>query len=686
MTTTATKPEPRKARKGSRRPSIGVFAVGVVVLGLAALSISLSVAGGTYEPAAPGLPDPGPLVGWGLPIVRFLTDLAGVLTAGWLIGAAFLDPHGKDGVISPTGRADLMRAVTAAGVWAVLALLQMFLLLSQVLGVSLDRALTPDVAATYAWEIPSTRALAVVALLAVVIAVGCLFTATLGMSALWTVLAVVAMALPALAGHGAGLGDHALALSAGLAHASAATVWIGGLIVLAYHGLRRDAGYAEPGALATSAKRFGVAALVCVLLLAASGAANAYTRLDTPDQLLTTGYGQVTAAKIVLLVVLVAIAAAIRKRLIPRLTTDARARTFLRVLALEISLLVISIALGVALAISPYPRIESLLPTYGESLLGFPYPPAPTAASVILGFRLEPFFLVVMLTVAGLYIAGVVTLLARGDKWPWGRTISWLIGVSLVIWTTNAGIAVYSQVSLGLHMVQHMTMSMLAPMFLALGGPFTLALRALPPSTTGRWGLREWIVWGLHSTLAKVVTNPIFVFFVFSLSMFALYFTPLMPWLMGSHIGHLAMQLHFILAGYLFAWVVMGVDPVPKPLPYWAKFGLVLLMVGVHGFFSVIIMMGSEPLAQEWYGIVRPDWVTDPLQDTKFGGQIAWAIAEIPMLFMILSVAWQWMRSDERAARRHDRQADRDGDAELNSYNDYLASLDRRSKSSNDST
>lgn len=684
MATTATRTDPRPSGVGARS-RIQLLAGGALVLGLVALAISLSVTGGAYEPPAPGLPDPGPLVGWGLPIVRFLTDVAGVLTAGWLIGAAFLDPHGKDGVVSPTGRADLMRAVTSAAIWAMLALLQMFLLLAQVLGVTLDRALTPDIAATYAWEIPSTRALAIVALLAVFIALGCLFTATLGMSALWTVLAVVAMALPALAGHGAGLGDHVLALSAGLSHASAATVWIGGVVVLAYHGVRRDAGYADPGALATAAKRFGAAALVCVLLLAASGAANAYTRLDTPDQLLSTGYGQVTTAKILLLLVLVGIAAMIRRRLIARLTDDGRTRAFLRVLALEISLLVIAIALGVTLALSPYPRVESLLPTYGESLLGFPYPPAPTAASVILGFRLEPIFLVGMLTLAGLYIAGVVTLLRRGDKWPWGRTISWLIGVALVIWTTNAGIAVYSQVSVGLHMVQHMTMSMLAPMFLALGGPFTLALRALPPSTTGKWGLREWIVWGLHSTLAKVVTNPIFVFVVFSLSMFALYFTPLLPWLMGSHIGHLSMQLHFILAGYLFAWIIMGVDPVPKPLPYWAKFGLILLVIGVHAFFSIIITMSSQPIAQEWYGIVRPEWVSDPLADTKFGGQIAWGIAELPMLFMILTVAWQWMRSDERAARRHDRQADRDGDAELNSYNDYLASLDRRSKSSNDS-
>ncbi len=675
MVTTST-----RAPERTRGKSLPLLGIGAVVLGLIAMALALVVAGGAYEPSTPGLPDPGPVVGWGLPILRLLTLLAGALTVGWLIGAAFLDPQGKDGVVSPTGRRDLTRAVITSGIWAVLALLQMFFLLAEILGVGLDRAMSPDIAATYAWEVPQTRALAVMAMLAAIISLGATFTSTLGVCAVWSVLAVVAVSLPALAGHGSGLGDHALALSSAIAHAAAATVWIGGLIVLAFHGLRRDEGFATPGALRTAAQRFGLAALVSVILLAMTGAANAYTRLDTVDQLITTDYGRVTTAKIVILIGLVLIAAAIRRRLLPALDTEQRRAAFLKILALEIALVVVAFGLGVALAVSPYPRVESLLPTYGESLLGYPYPEAPTAAAVVLGFQLEPLFLVACLVAAALYIAGVITLRSRGDRWPINRTIFWLLGISLVIWTTNAGISVYAQVSVGLHMVQHMTMSMLAPMFLVLGGPFTLALRALKPSTTGRWGLREWIVWGLHSPAAKIVTNPIFVFAIFSLSMFTLYFTPLMAWLMGSHIGHLAMQIHFIASGYLFAWIVMGVDPVPKPLPYWARFGLILMMVGIHAFFAVIIMMGSQPLAQDWYGVVRPEWVTDPLADTKYGGQVAWAISEIPMIFMILSVAWQWSRSDDREARRRDRQADRDGDAELTAYNERLAALDERAK------
>lgn len=676
MTTTAA-PEQAPPRS-ARRPAIAIVGSGAVAAAVAAVVITLQVTAGAYEPSTPGLPDPGPLVGWGLPVVRVLTDLAAALTVGWLIAAAFLDPPGRDGVVSRTGRADLMRAVGAAGVWAVLSLTQMFLTLGTVLGIPIERALDPQIVTTYAWELANTRSLALSAVVASVITIGALMTSSVGASAVWAALAVIGATLPALAGHGSGLGDHALALTAGVTHVAAAVVWLGGLIVLAIHGLRRDGAYAQPGTLRTAVTRFGQTALICVALLAVSGAANAYTRLDTAAQLLTTGYGQGVTAKVLLLVALALIAYVLRRRLAPSLDADRPRRAFLRVLAVEITLVAAAFGIGAALALSPYPRIESTFPTYGENLLGSFYPPAPTASGIVLGFEIEPLFFVGGMLAAALYVMGVIRLRSRGDRWPWGRTISWLLGIGVVIWTTNAGIALYAQVSAGLHMVQHMTMSMVGPMLLVLGGPFTLALRALRPSTGPSWGPREWIVWGLHSPIAKVVTNPFFVFVVFSLSMFGLYFTPAMAWLMGSHLTHVAMQVHFIASGYLFAWIVMGVDPVPRPLPYWARFGLVLVVLGVHGFFSVIVMMSSQPLAQEWYSVVRPDWVTDPVADTIFGGQVAWGISEIPMLFMVIILVFQWARSDNREARRKDRQAERDGDAELMAYNAYLSRLGTR--------
>ncbi|NDA59631.1 MAG: hypothetical protein EBY56_06830 [Actinobacteria bacterium] len=511
----------------------------------------------------------------------------------------------------------------AAGVWALLAAVQLFFLLALVLGVPLMDAFTPAVVSTYANEIDSTRALLVMSILALVVAVGAVTSATTGASGSWLAVAVAAAALPGLAGHSSSLGDHELAITAGVTH---------------------------------------------------------ITRLDGLDQFFTTGYGNVILIKIGLIVGLAFLGLRMRRRILPTVDTASRTRAFVRVAVSELVIMATAIGLGVSLASSPYPREEEILPSYGESLLGFAYPPPPTIESVALGFRVDPLFFTASLIAAALYVIGFLRIRKAGIHWPVMRLVSWLGGISVVIWCTNAGIATYAQVSVGLHMTQHMVLTMLGPILLVLGAPATLALRALKPSTTGERGPREWLVWFLHSPITRVLTNPFYVFIVYVIGLYGLYMTPLFGWLMGSHVGHVVMQTHFIISGYLFYWVLIGIDPRPRPLPYWGRLLLLLLALAVHGFFAVAFMMGTTPMAVEWYGVVRPDWITDPLRDTLLGGQVTWGLSEIPSLIVLIAIAVQWSRSDEREAKRKDRQAERDGDAELDAYNAYLESLNSRSR------
>ena len=661
------------AGKETSQARISLVGALLVFLAVSTTALALVISGGAYAPAPVGISDPGPLVVWGSVLLRVLTDIAAVTTIGFLIAAAFLDPSGKDGVLSPAGRKDVVRATKSAVVWMFLALAQTIFLLANVLSLSLTQTLNPTVISTYVNEVPATRALVATAIVALVIALGGYVTATTGVSAAWLALALITASLPALAGHGSGFGDHALALTAGVAHVIAATLWVGGVFVLILHALRKDI------PIQRSLQRFSPIALTAIALLAVSGIANAYTRLNSASELFTTGYGQVVTMKVTLILALGIIGWLLRQRVIPQLNRLSRSVIFVRTALIELIIMVMAMSLGVALAASPYPRIETELPSYGESLLGYLYPEPPTFERIAFGFQLEPFFLVGSLVAASLYAVGYARLRARGDAWPIMRLVSWMAGIAVVIWCTNSGIALYSQVSVGLHMTQHMTLTMLGPIFLVMGAPATLALRALKPSSTNERGPREWVVWFLHSPINRVLTNPFYVFVVYVIGLYGLYLTPAFGWLMGSHVGHIIMQLHFVTAGYLFYWVLIGIDPRPRPLPYWGRIVLLLLSLGVHAFFAVILMMGTTPMAVEWYGIVRPEWVTDPLQDTLFGGQVAWGLSEIPALIVLIVIMVQWSRSDNREAVRKDRQADRDGDAELNAYNERLASMNKRS-------
>jgi putative copper resistance protein D len=655
-----------------KRSPVALIAPALIVLAVAATAVGLVIGGSAYEAPPVGIPDVGGLIGWGAPVLRTLTDIAAVVTIGFLLAAVVLDPSGKDGTVSRAGRSDLMRAAVAALVWALLALAQSVFVVGNVLGLQFSEAISPEILTTFGFELPTTRALFGMAILALVVSAACAATYTVGSGAAWLILALLAAILPALGGHAAGLGDHALAMTAGAAHIAAATLWIGGLLALAVHAVRGDI------PLTRCIQRFGIIAGSSLVLLAVSGVANAYTRLETLDQILSSGYGQLVLIKTSLIVALGVIALLIRRRITSTTGTKSGRSIFARIAGLELTVMAIALGLGVALSQTAPPRLNVELPSYGESLLGYRYPEAPTVSSVLGGFRLEPFFFTMVLIAGALYLGGVLRLRKRGDGWPIGRSISWFLGLIVVLWCTNGGISIYSNVSVGMHMLQHMTLTMLAPILLVMGAPATLALRALKPSTGPERGPREWLMWFLHSWVTRILTNPFYVFIVYVLGLYGLYLTPAFGWLMGSHVGHIVMQLHFLFSGYLFYWVLIGIDPRPKPLPYWGRLLLLLLSMSVHAFFAVILMMGTTPIAAEWYGIVRPDWITDPLADSLNGGQVAWGIAEIPSVMVLLAIAFQWSRSDDREAKRKDRQADRDGDAELNAYNDQLARLAER--------
>lgn len=673
------------ATQSERRPLIIGGGAAITLVGFTAMVGALVVTGALGGPSAPGIEQADPVVTWAVPLLRGLALTTGVIVVGAQLSAAFLAPSGRDGVLSRSGRNSITIGYFAALAWAMLLLILAVADLANVLALSWSEVLQPGVLVTYLWEVPTARAALLGAVLALIVAVGSVLTATTGLAAIWLVLALVAISLPSVFGHGAALGDHALAMTSSTVHAIAASLWVGGLVFLIAQAFMRSV--ADGGwTLSSTTQRFGRLATVCVVLVAVSGVGNAYTRLEYPAQLWETGYGQIVLTKFTAILCIGAIALLVR-RILQRSGNEPGQRDELderrrlaRVAVVELTCLALALGLGLALASSAPPRFLIPFDDPGEYLLGTRYPDAPTLASVTLGFRLEPLFLAVSLVAATLYVIGYLRLRRRGDHWPIGRLLCWLAGVSLVVWCTNAPIALYAQVSVGLHMVQHMTLTMLAPIFLVLGAPATLALRALVPSTTQQRGPREWLLWLLNSPVAVVLTNPFYVFIVYVFGTYTLYLTGAFATLMGTHIGHVAMQAHFLISGYLFAWVLIGIDPRPRPVPYWGRILMLLLALAFHGFFAVSLMMRTEPLAPEWYSVVRPDWVTDPLGDTLVGAQVAWGLSEIPTLILLVVIAVQWARSDEREAKRRDRQADRDQDAELRAYNDNLQALARRSK------
>ena len=269
----------------------------------------------------------------------------------------------------------------------------------------------------------------------------------------------------------------------------------------------------------------------------------------------------------------------------------------------------------------------------------------------------------------------------RGTHWPAGRTVAWVLGCLLVLLATSSGLGRYAEAQFSLHMVGHMVLGMVAPILLVLGGPITLALRILPAAGRDRPpGLRELIVSVLHSRVVRVLTHPLVVFVLFVASFYAIYFTSLFETMISSHVGHLLMNAHFLAVGYLYYWVIIGVDPAPRRVHPMVKLGMLIGALPFHAFFGLALMNSRQAMAAEYYNSLGLPWLTDLVADQRLGGAIAWGATELPMIIVMIALLAQWARSDEREARRSDRQGDRAEDDELDSYNRMLAQLAERDR------
>jgi cytochrome c oxidase assembly factor CtaG len=186
----------------------------------------------------------------------------------------------------------------------------------------------------------------------------------------------------------------------------------------------------------------------------------------------------------------------------------------------------------------------------------------------------------------------------------------------------------------------------------------------------------------LHSRVTLFYANPVVALALFDGSLFVLYFTKIFGDLMTSHIGHWIMEFHFLAAGILFFYIVVGVDPAPRKVPHIVRVTLILVAMSLHAFFSVALMSTNSLLDNGYFGSLNRPWSMDLLADQHLGGSIGWAMGEIPIVVALIATFIQWVKDDSRESKRIDRAADRaeasGSEDEHTRYNAYLAELARR--------
>jgi cytochrome c oxidase assembly factor CtaG/putative copper export protein len=638
----------------------------LLLVAFVALLVSLAFGGGAQAPIAI---DPGALVRWGLPIVNMLVDLSAAGLIGSLVLCSFA---------FSSDRPEYLRALdVAAGSAALLAVS------SAATGFFNLQTINPEpvtfgaafnaVLSNFVTTNPLGQAWLATTLIAAVLTVVCFAVRNQTAIALFTVVAILSLIPMALQGHAGDTASHDAATTSLYLHIVFAAVWLGGLLTVI---LSRKT--LEAGRISVVIERYSTLALISFVMVAVSGYVNAQIRVATWENLLTP-YGILVLVKVFAIGALGLFGVAQRRFFIGRMSRPGKERTyFWWLISAELAFMGLAEGVAAALSRTQDPKIEvpaSQLsnPTAAELLTGAPLPPLPSFANY--AFLWNPDILWILLCGFGLffYLAAVYRLRKRGDKWPIHRTILWIAGLLVLLYITSGGVNVYEKYLFSAHMIAHMVLGMAVPVLLVPSAPITLALRAIKPRTDGSRGAREWILLAVHSRVFTFFANPIVAAVLFAASLYVFYYTPLFSWATTDHVGHEWMIFHFLIVGYLFVSTLIGVDPVPYRPPYPLRLVILLGTMAFHAFFGLTLITGTGLLSASWYGAMGWGAAIPALQDQQAAGGVAWSIGEIPTLALAITVAIMWSRQDAKESTRYDRKAERDGDAELNAYNEMLA-------------
>ncbi|TQJ20087.1 putative membrane protein [Micromonospora sp. A202] len=172
--------------------------------------------------------------------------------------------------------------------------------------------------------------------------------------------------------------------------------------------------------------------------------------------------------------------------------------------------------------------------------------------------------------------------------WDHRRTAAWLVGCALLAVAVGP-FAPLPDDPRG-HMAQHLLLGMLAPLGLVLGAPVTLLLRVAPPP------VRRVVGRLLRARPLHLIAHPVTAALLSTGGLALVLLTPLYAAAERHSALHHALHLHYVAAGYLFAWSLAGPDPAPRRPGLAVRVGALLGAAAGHAVLAKYLYANAETL------------------------------------------------------------------------------------------
>ncbi|SOC43511.1 cytochrome c oxidase assembly protein [Ureibacillus acetophenoni] len=238
---------------------------------------------------------------------------------------------------------------------------------------------------------------------------------------------------------------------------------------------------------------------------------------------------------------------------------------------------------------------------------------------------LIPFILIIFLYILAINYSNKVF-----RKWPFYRTILFIMGIIVIASACIGPIAENAHTNFVFHMYSHLLLGMLGPLLIALSAPMTLLLRSIPVPAARKVSKL------LKSKYIQTVSHPIIASTLNLGGLWLLYTTKLFEAMHHSWLLALIVHLHIFLAGYLFTISIIYIDPTPHRTSFKMRSIVIILYMAGHSILS------------KWIYVNPPRGVSK--QDAELGGMTMYYGGDFIDVIVVI-ILWYQLYSSSRVKK-----------------------------------
>jgi putative membrane protein len=184
-----------------------------------------------------------------------------------------------------------------------------------------------------------------------------------------------------------------------------------------------------------------------------------------------------------------------------------------------------------------------------------------------------------------------------------------------------------------MHMLQHLMQTFVIPPLILLGTP--------------GWMLEPWMLSRPIKPIARLLTNPVIAFLIFSAVFVTAHFPPIFDRMCRDENFHIFLHLLFMASGMLLWWPILSQIPELPRLSYPAQIlYLFLLMIPMTAVAAPITL--ATRVIYPWYTEGAHGWGLKAIDDQVLGGLIMWMGQGTYLMIVFTFIFYRWSQREDR--------------------------------------